>query len=163
MKKRYPALTILGAVLYIGTIALGGARAAVTTSTASSLTRDQLQAQVQDKAKQLEVVNQQLASTTAVLKNTTQQRQTLQQQLNVLSGNIKTLNLGIQADTLTTQQLQLEIQSLGYDLQDISDSIDTKRSAIERLLQEFQKNDTANGNLLAVFLKSKTFSMSIHP
>lgn len=142
----------------MGLIAAPGVRAAVTTGSVSSLTRDELTAQVQDKAKQLETVNQQLASTTAVLKSTTQQRQTLQQQLNLLSGNIKTLNLGIQADTLTAQQLQLQIQSLGYDLQDISDSMSIKRSAIESVLKDFQKKDTTNGNLLALFLKSGTLA-----
>lgn len=138
-----------------------GAKAAVTTSTASSLTRGELQSQIQDKAKQLDAIDQQLASTTASLKSTTQARQTLQQQLNLLNGNIKTLNLGIQADTLTVQQLQLEIQSLGYDIQDINDSIALKQAAIENMLKEFQKNDAENGNLLTIFLKSGSLADSV--
>ncbi len=142
---------------FAGAIALGHVDAA-TTSTASSLTRDELQSQIQDKAKQLDVVNQQLASTTASLKDTTAQRQTLQRQVNLLNANIKTLDLNIQADTLTSQQLQLEIQNLNLDLQDISNAIDTKTTAIGSILQQIQKSDTDKGNLLALFLKSDTLA-----
>ena len=147
--KRPLAILIVILSVGISTVAMAAA-----TSSVSSMSRDQLQAQIQDKTQQLNAINDQLASTTASLKTTTAQRQTLQQQVNVLTGNIKTLNLGIQADTLTTQQLQLEIQSLGYDLQDIESSIALKQAAIQDILQEFQKNDTENGNLLALFLKS---------
>ncbi|MGC9968920.1 MAG: peptidoglycan DD-metalloendopeptidase family protein [Minisyncoccia bacterium] len=155
MKKQLSVfVAILGALLSVGCVVGASAHADTTTSTVSSLSRDVLQSQIQDKAKQLDVINQQLASTTASLKTTTAQRQTLQQQVGVLNGNIKTLNLGIQADTLTVQQLQLEIQGLGYDIQDIESSVSLKQAAIEDILKEFQKNDAGNGNLLALFLKS---------
>lgn len=135
-------------------VAPRGAWGDAASSSVSSMSRETLQTQIQDKAKQLDTINQQLASTTAILKDTAYQRQTLQQQVNVLSNNIKSLNLGIQADTLTVQQLQLEIQGLNYDIQDINASIALKQSAIQSILNEFQKKDQENGNLLALFLKS---------
>jgi murein DD-endopeptidase MepM/ murein hydrolase activator NlpD len=133
-------------------IATETAAGAVTSSTLS-LTRDQLEAQVQAKSKELDAINQQLSTTKASLDTTKQQRLTLQQQINTLNNNIKTLNLGIQSDALTSQQLQLQIQGLSYDIQDINSSIGVKRTAIESILKEFQKNDTENGNLLALFIK----------
>lgn len=158
------AIGIFGAAAFVGLVMAGGngiasaAPVVLGGTSTSSLSRDTLQSQIQDKSKQLQVIDAQLASTTAILQNTTKQRQTLQQQLNVLNGNIKTLNLGIQADTLTAQQLQLEIQNIGYDLQDISDSMALKTTAIGAILQEMQRNDTEKGNLLALMLKSNSLA-----
>jgi murein DD-endopeptidase MepM/ murein hydrolase activator NlpD len=156
-KTAYIFIASLSIWLGIQALALtqiGAANAAAASSNASSLTRDELEAQVKEKAKQLEAIDKELESTKTNLNTTAAQRRTLQQQINVLNGNIKALNLGIQADTLTAEQLKLEIQTLNYDIEDINNSIGTKRTAIEGILKEFQRNDTMDGNLLALFLKS---------
>ncbi len=158
MKKTLFAFTILFVALFCLSYIV---RADSTSTPQSIMSAGTLQDQIQQKQQQLNVINQELSSTTVSLKFTTQQRQTLQQQVNLLNGNIKTLNLGIQADTLNSQQLQLEIKSLGYDLQDISTSVTLKQSAIQNILKEVQKNDTEKGNLLALFLKSESLADSV--
>ncbi|MGC9599155.1 MAG: peptidoglycan DD-metalloendopeptidase family protein [Minisyncoccia bacterium] len=128
------------------------------TSTTTPMTATTLQTQIQQKQQQLNDVNAQLASTTASLKQIQSQRVTLQQQLNLINGNVNSLNLGIQADALTSQQLTLEIDQLQSDMKDIQASVTTKQNAIASILQEVERNDSENGNLLALFLKSGTLA-----
>ncbi len=128
------------------------------TSTTTQMTATTLQAQIQQKQQQLNGVNAQLASTTANLKQIQSQRVTLQQQLNLINGNVSSLNFGIQADTLTSQQLTLEIEQLQSDMKDIQASVATKQNAIASILQEVERNDSENGNLFALFLKSGTLA-----
>ena len=120
-----------------------------------------LQTQLQQKEQQLSAISQQMNDAKASLKATQSERVTLQQQVKLLNGNINTLNLGIQADTLTAQQLEIEKQQLQGNMQDIASSIGIKQAATESVLQEMQRNDEANGNLLALFLKSGTLADSV--
>lgn len=129
-----------------------------TATTTGAMSATNLQSQIQQRQQELNAVNQELASTTVNLKQVQSQKVTLQQQLNLINGNINTLNLGIQADTLTSQQLTLEIQGLQGDIQDIQASVLTEQGAIASILKEVEQNDSANGNLLALFLKEGTLA-----
>ena len=124
-----------------------------TTSTPTDL-----QSQIQQKNQELTAINQALAAAKANLKSTENQKVTLQGQINGITGSINTLTLGIQADTVTAQQLQLQVQQLNSDQTDIAASIKLKESAIQAALQDMEKNDETNGNLLAVFLKNGTLA-----
>lgn len=132
-----------------------------STSTPGTLTRDELANQIQSRTKQLDEINQQLESTRENLKETSTARKTLQRELNTIQGNISQLNLGIKSDEITVQKLELEIRSLGYDIRDIQDSMVSKRDAVQRSLVELQKNDRANENLLAIFLKNASLADGI--
>lgn len=132
--------------------------AAVSSSTAVTLTREELQQQVQTKAQQLDVLNQQLEATRRSLQSTKQERLTLQQTLSNLQSNINELNLSVAADKISIQKLNLEIESLNYDIQDIETSINDKKGAIYELIKELQINDSENSNLLMVFLKNKSLA-----
>src|SRR5258708_376644 len=156
MKNTRTFLAVIFLLVAVVPVAFGQ----VASSTAS-LSRAELEAQVQAKAKELDAINQQMSATKVNLDSTKQQRLTLQQQINTLNSNIKMLTLGIQSDSVASQQLQLQIQSLSYDIQDINNSVGLKQSAIESILKEFQKNDTQNGNLLALFIKKGTLADSV--
>ena len=129
-----------------------------TTSSTQALTGDDLQAQINDKNKQLQIINQQLQSTQATLQSTQQQKNTLQNQVKSLDANIQTLNLNMQSDSITSQQLQLEIEQLNGDLSDITATINDKETAIQSILQQLEKNDATNGNLLVTFLKQNSLA-----
>jgi len=128
------------------------------TSTAASTTIGE---QLQEKSQQLSAINTQLDAAKAKLNATQAQKVTLQSQLQVINDNVDTLNLGIQADTVTSEQLTLEIQEMTADLSDITQSVAVQRAAIGDVLQEMQKDDTTNGNLLALFLKNGTLADSV--
>jgi murein DD-endopeptidase MepM/ murein hydrolase activator NlpD len=156
--RKIVSIGTAGAALFaLGIIpAFFGAHAqAAATSTASSTT---IGAQLQEKSQQLTAINAALDAAKKSLNTTQAQRVTLQSQLTSINGNINTLNLGIQADTVTSEQLALEIQQMTSDLGDITQSVAVRQAAIGDILQEMQKDDTTNGNLLALFLKSGTLA-----
>lgn len=153
-------LPVLAAVIAGGSFVAAAARADTATTTISAAAST-LQEQIQQKQQQLNSVNAQIASTTAVLKQVQTQRVTLQQQVNLINGNISTLNLGIQSDTLTAQQLALEIEQLQGDIKDIQASVALKQAAIASILQQVERSDTTNGNLLALFIKSGSLANGV--
>lgn len=156
-RKIISIITAGAALFAFGIIpAFFGAHAqTAATSTASSTT---IGAQLQEKSQQLTTINAALDAAKKSLNTTQAQRVTLQSQLASINGNISTLNLGIQADTVTSEQLALEIQQMTSDLGDITQSVAVRQAAIGDILQEMQKDDTTNGNLLALFLKSGTLA-----
>jgi murein DD-endopeptidase MepM/ murein hydrolase activator NlpD len=158
--KRLSSVLTLALVLVIGVPGVFSAQPSAT-STSQSLTREELEAQVQTKAKQLDEINRQLETTKQNLKGTTEQKLTLQKQLNALQGNINQLDLSIKSDQVTIQKLNLEVGALNYDIQDIQTSIADKKTAIEKLLLELQKNDRLEGNLLVVFLRNASLADGI--
>ncbi len=156
-------LTTAAICLFVGHFVLVvlSVSANTTSSVPAALTRDELAAQIQDKAKLLDTINQQLQSTKESLKGTKQQRLTLQQQLSSIENNISQLNLGIKADEISAQKLSLEIDSLNYDIRDIESSISDKRAAIQKIIVSLQKNDTTSANLLIVFLKNSSLAEGV--
>lgn len=130
----------------------------IATST-QSLDRQTLEAQIQAKAKDLEVVTKQLTQTNENLKTVKNQKVTLQHDLQTMKSTISQLSLRIKADTLNIQKLGLELETLHYDTQDIEKAMKTKRLAVGELLGELQKKD--NENLLAVFLRNNTLADSV--
>ncbi len=156
--RKISSVLLCAAILgWIGSFAFAHADN-TTYATIQSSSAEDLQVQLQTKTKELDAVNQELTAAKNNLNTTEQERITLQQKVKSIQSNINTLNLGIKADALKTQQLQIQIQQLGLDLKDISDSIDLKQQAVQSTLKELQKNDTTNGDLFTIFLKSGTLA-----
>ncbi len=156
-KKIFAAYIIAGVLAMSGSLVFAQS-APQNSTTSTSLSRDDLASQIQEKAKQLDSVDKQLQTTRETLKGVTGERVTLQKELNGLSGNISQLNLSLKSDEINIQKLSLEVESLGYDLEDIGRSIQDKRDAIEKILLEFQKNEHQNNNLLTIFLRSSSLA-----
>ncbi|RJP45679.1 hypothetical protein C4587_00470 [Candidatus Parcubacteria bacterium] len=160
---------ISGLLLLAGALAAGlmlpkigmGQAGTASTSTISGLSREELERQVEAKAKELEQINQQLETTQQSLRTTQQERAGLQRELNTLQGNINQLNLSIKADEITIQKLGLEIESLSYDIRDIETSSLDKQEAIGRVLNELQKLDQTGDNLLVLFLKNDSLAEGV--
>jgi len=162
--KKFPRKPLLYHLFVAFLCVLIVQRVAASTSTiptAKPTTREELEEQVQAKAKELETISQQLETTQQNLKSTQKERQGLQGELKTLQGNISQLNLNIKADEITIQKLGLEIESLNYDLQDISASVNDKREAIAQILKELQKSDQIQDNLLVVFLKNNSLAEGV--
>jgi len=141
----------------VGILVLGNILLNARAQTAP-LTKEELQAQIQQKTQQLEAINNKVQTTQKNLETTQNQTRTLQKELTQLNGTIKQLDLNIQGDTLSVQKLNLEIDSLNYDVKDTQTSIDDKKQAINQLLVELQKNDGERTNILALFLKNDTLA-----
>ena len=145
-------------LILVFSLGVAGAQTNQSSSTIGSLTREELERQVQSKAKELETIGKQLETTQQNLKATQQERTGLQRELKTLEGNIGQLNLNIKADEITIQKLALEIDALSYDLVDIRTSVEDKQKAIGSLMSQLQKTDRTSGNLLVLFLKSKSLA-----
>lgn len=158
--KSFFTVSVIGVMIF-GSVFLNARAGTAVPDNSSILTREELQAQIQQKTKQLEAINKQFETTQKNLETTQNQNRTLQRELAQLSGAINQLTLSIQGDTLSIQKLNLEIDSLNYDVKDTQTSIDGKKQAINQLLVELQKNDEGASNLLAVFLKNGTLADSI--
>ncbi len=162
MRRAY-VIMLLSAIFLLISACRGNFAAAQTlaTSTPQAMSREDLQVQVQEKAKQLDVLNKQLEAAKQSLNETKGSRLTLQREVATLESNINQLGLSIKADQITIEKLGLEIESLNYDLQDIQSSIAGKKSAIIKTLIELQRGDRSDNNLLVVFLRSKSLADGI--
>lgn len=153
MRRAYIIL-IIGIIFLAASILTPLARA----EDAAPLTKEQLQAQIEQKNQQLNAINQQLQTSQKNLADTQNQKKTLQKELANLQGAINQLDLNIKSDQIASQKLGLEIDSINYDLKDIQSSIEDKKAAINALLLQLQKNDGDSSGLLTVFLKNDTLA-----
>jgi murein DD-endopeptidase MepM/ murein hydrolase activator NlpD len=112
-----------------------------TPTTGDELTRQQLEAQIDSKSKELAAINQQLTSTNQNLKATQNQKATLQKELATLQNSMANLTLHIKSDELNIQKLSLEIDSLNYDMRDIEISSNNKKEAVVEILKQLQQQD----------------------
>ncbi len=152
--RTYPLiLLVLCAFLFAG-MPKGsfGEEASSTVGSTSMMTRENLEQQIQSRAKELEELQPKLEAAQNELRTTRAEKTTLQRTLGTIQGNISQLNLSIRADQLTLEKLGLEIESLGYDIGDIKSSIANKADAIGQILNEVQRADQAGEGLLAMFL-----------
>ncbi len=156
-------LTLLSSGLLFALVYYYNFAAAQTAAipTQQAMTREELQVQVQEKAKQLDELNKQIEETKQALSETKGNRLTLQRELAILQNNVNQLDLSIKSDQITIEKLRLEVESLGYDLVDIRSSMADKKSAIIKILIEIQRNDKDTGNLLVIFLRSKSLADGI--
>ncbi len=126
----------IGALLLVGTLF------AALHFASAEVDKDAIQKQINDRASQLDQINQQILETNKTLKETQSQRASLQRDLKIIDGNVMSLNLGIRADEVSVDQLQYEIESLTGDISDISGSLTGKQLAVEETLRQLQKKET---------------------
>lgn len=110
----------------------------------------ELEQKIKEKNEELENINKELQNTQNNLEKVRQQKNTLQNEIKKLNQTIKQLELNIASDTATIEKLKLEIDSLNYDIENINNSINKKRVAIIKTLQEIQKSE--NKNILTIIL-----------
>ncbi len=138
----------------------GEPAAEMATSTEPEVSaRDLLEQQIQERAKELEKINQELSVVQKNLNETKTERVGLQKELTTLQYTVNQLNLNIQADETVVKKLGLESQSLTFDVQDIQVSIKDKKAAIAQIFRELQK--ASQTNLLVIFLKSNSLAEGV--
>ncbi len=120
---------------------------------------EELKNSIEQKTKELETVNQQIAETQKKLEETEGQGKTLKKEITQVDQKLNQLNLGIKASEINIGKLNLEVESLQYDLKDIRGSIDITRSGIIKLFKELVKKDRES--LLVVFLRGNSLADSM--
>lgn len=119
-------------------------------------TREELEQQIKDRAKQLETLNQAIQTTQKTLSDVQSQKSSLQKEVKTLDTSINQLNLNIQSDQINTQKIGYQIDTIDMDIGEIEVSVRQKNSSISDLFRELQRNQ--DKNTLMIFLENKTIS-----
>lgn len=114
---------------------------------------------INQKAQELQAINDKIKENQRNLEGAQTQSRTLQQEISNVDSNISSVNLGIQSSELTINKLGLEITSLGYDIPDTEKKIISKQEAVIKLLQEFQQKDGETP--FFVLIKNKSLADSV--
>lgn len=127
---------------------------------ASSLaaTPEELRKAIEEKAKGLLEINNQIQTTQKQLDATQNQKTTLQKELQKIDYSINQLNLGIKSSQINIEKLSLELQQLQYDINDINAAIGNKKLALIKLLRELYEKEKEG--VLSAFLQNKSLAES---
>lgn len=117
---------------------------------------DVLRNAIEDKAKKLLEVNDQIQSAQKKLDATQTQKNSLQKELKKIDYSINQLNLNIRAGQIGVEKLTLELQELQYDIGETDADIDNRKSAIAKLIRLLHEKDREG--LLFAFLRNKSLS-----
>ncbi len=119
----------------------------------------ELKESINQKSKELLEINEKIKENQKNLEEIQDKGQTLKQEINKIDSNIKQVNLGVRSSEVAIEKLSLEINYLKYDINDAEKSIISKKEAIAKTLQEFQKKD--GESLLVILLKNKSLAESV--
>ena len=146
-------MRFLTALLAICALAWGAGTAG------QSLAPEQLDAAIQEKAKELEEIQKQLFETQKNLNQTQVKGQSLNQELGKIKSNLKQLDLGIRTNTVKIGKLSLEIDVLENDIAKAESAVREKSGAVANIMKEVQQKDGEDP--LIVFVKNGTLSEAI--
>ena len=130
----------------------------IPNSFAAEIPQD-LKNAINEKTKELQVINQKILETQKGLDETEGKSKTLKKELSQIDQRLGQLNLNIRASEINIEKLRLEVQSLDYNLKEIRSSITTTKSAITKLLMEILKKDREP--ILITLLKSSSLAQSL--
>ncbi len=140
-------------------LVIGPNSAYAVSAIADPVVQSNIQKQIQDQAKQLEVLNQAIKETQGNLTEVQQQKNTLQQQVKTLDVSINQLNLNIQSDAISAKKVSYEIDSINIDLGTIRKAVGDKVVSISDLFRELQRSQ--DKSTLQLFLENKTLAEGI--
>lgn len=126
---------------------------------ASAATPEELRRAIEEKAKGLLEVNNQIQQTQKQLDAVQAQKNSLQKELKKIDYSVSQLNLGIKSSQINIEKLSLELQELQLEINQINAGISNKKVAIVKLLRELYEKDKEG--LLSVLLKSKSLAESV--
>lgn len=115
-----------------------------------------VQAQIDQRNKELSDIQKQIIQNQQKLSETQQQKQTVSSELSTLNTTIKQVDLGISASQVSLQKLGLEIGTLQDDLVSAQDDLSQKQVAMASVFQNIQVKDQENP--LLAFVGSKSLS-----
>lgn len=128
-------------------------------ATAFAATEAELRAQIEQKNKDLQAVNEQIKAAQLELDKVEYDKRTLSGDIKSLDTTISQLNLKIKSSGVKIDQLNLQLQLLQSKKADTVASISSQKDAIARLIAEIDQND--NENIFHMLLKGNTLADSL--
>ncbi len=126
---------------------------------ASAATAEDLRRAIEEKAKGLLEINNQIQTTQKQLGQTQGQQKTLSKEIKNIDYSINQLNLGIRSSQINIEKLGLEMQELQLDINQINSSIGNKKLALVKLMRQLFEKDK-QGSLI-LFLKNRSLADSL--
>jgi len=118
-----------------------------------------LQKNIEEKNSELQKIKDQRDLLQRSLDAVSEVGNSLKKDIQTYNTSINQLNLSIKSSSVHIEKLDMEIGVLGNDVRTISSEIDTKRTAISRLIGEMQQADKES--FIERILKSESLSDSI--
>lgn len=128
-------------------------------STAYAATEAELRAQIEQKNKDLQVVNEQIKAAQLELDKVEYDKQTLSGDIKSLDTTISQLNLKIKSSGVKIDQLNLQLQLLQAKKTDTVASISSQKDAIARLIAEIDQTDQES--IFHMLLRGNTLADSL--
>lgn len=122
-------------------------------------TVDDLKSSIEEKAKELTKVSDEIAEVETNLNNSKSKEVGIKKDLSRLGANIQQLNLKVRAGEISVEKLRLELKNLSLNIRDIEDGIKLKRSAVASSLRLVQQRDSEN--IVMMILKNASLSASV--
>lgn len=130
-----------------------------TPAFTQTLSPEELKNRIEQKAQELESLNQELQQSEAKREAEERMGQTLTQELNRIDRTIQNTEIGLRQSTVTIEKLNLEIQDLRSEIEKREEGIILRKKAVEALLRDFQKQDTES--MLVTMLNNKSLAESV--
>ncbi len=128
-------------------------------STAYAVTENELRTQIDQKNKDLQVLNDQIKQTQLQLDKVESEKRSLSGDIKSLDATINQLNLKIKSSGVKIDQLNLQLKLLQSKRAETVSTMTSQKNAIARLIVEINQND--NENILHMLLKGDTLADSL--
>lgn len=114
---------------------------------------------IEEKAKELQVIQNQRDAVQKSLDEINKSSESLKKEIRTIDSNISQLNFSVKANALTIEKLDLEIEEAQQDIAKHTQSIENKRRSMAKLFVGLQERE--HENLLMILLRSKSLSESV--
>jgi len=148
MMKRYLLTTVLLLLIFFAEIH--------TAHQVNAETQEELQKLINAKNKEMILLEAERKSLESNLSNITRTNRSLSSEINGIDNTVKQLQINIQANRLAAEKLKYEIESMAYDIDNLSDSVETHRESLSKLITELQSRE--GEGFFITFIKKKTLS-----
>lgn len=123
---------------------------------ANAIIAEELKRSIEEKAKGLLEINNQIQQTQKQIEESQSQQTSLKKEIQKIDYSVNQLNLSIKSSQINIEKLSLELQGLQYEINDINASIGNRKLALIKLLRELYEKD--NEGTLVALLKNKSLA-----
>ncbi|MDO8466731.1 MAG: peptidoglycan DD-metalloendopeptidase family protein [bacterium] len=131
----------------------------LSAAPAGASAADDLRKAIEEKAKGLLEINNQIQATQKQIEQTQSQQKSLSKEIKTIDYGINQLNLGIKSSQINIEKLGLELQEVQLDINQINASVGTKKLALIILMRELYEKD-GEGSLM-MLLKNRSLAESV--
>jgi len=119
----------------------------------------ELKSRIEEKSKELEIINSQIQETQSKLEHISSQSQSLSKEIKSTDYSIQNLELNIRSSEINIDKLGLELENLGIKLSDTENIIEEKKKDIALIIREINQKEKAG--LLETLLSSQSLADSV--